>query len=38
VLDTPVAADAGEQVFGRGLVFGEAGEVEDGLGPGVPLA
>src|SRR5271157_3010857 len=38
VLDAPVAADVGEQVFRRGLVFGEAGEVEDGLGPGVPLA
>ena len=38
VLNPPVAADVGEQVFRRGLVFGEAGEVEDGLGPGVPLA
>ena len=38
VLNPPVAADVGEEVFRRGLVFGEAGDVEDGLGPGVPLA
>jgi len=37
MLHPPVAADVGEQVFRRGLVFGEAGEVEDGLGPGYPL-
>ena len=38
VLNPPVAADVGEEVFRRGLVFGEASEVEDGLGPGAPLA
>src|SRR5258708_36398846 len=38
VLNPPVAADVGEEVFRRGLVLGEAGEVEDGLGPGAPLA
>ena len=38
VLDPPVTADVGKEVFGRGLVRGQAGDVEDGLGPGQPLA
>src|SRR5260370_29548184 len=37
VLDPPVAADVGEQVLRGGVVRGEAGEVEDGLGAAVPL-
>ena len=38
VLNPPVAADVGEEVFRRGLFCGQAGDVEDGLGAGVPLA
>ena len=38
VLHPPVPADVGEQVLRRGVVRVQAGEVEDGLGPGVPLA
>jgi len=38
VLDPPVTADVGKEVFRRGLVRGQAGDVEDGLGPGQPLA
>ena len=38
VLHPPVAPDVGEQVFRRGVVRAQAGEVEDGLGPGVPPA
>src|SRR5260370_744481 len=34
----PVPADVGEQVFRGGVCGGEAGEVENGLGPGPPLA
>src|SRR5208283_837939 len=34
----PVGADVGEQVFGGGFVRGEAGDAEDGLRAGVPLA
>src|SRR5260370_37909560 len=34
----PVTADVREQVFRRGLVRAQAGDVEDGPGPGVPLA
>src|SRR5271165_3281578 len=34
----PVPADVGEQVFRGGVCGGEAGEVENGLGPGAPLA
>ena len=38
VLHPPVAADVGEQVV-RGCVFrGQAGDVEDGLAAGAPLA
>jgi hypothetical protein len=38
VLNAPVPADVGEEVFRRGLFCGQAGDVEDGLGAGVPLA
>jgi len=38
VLHLPVPADEGEQVFRGCVCGGEAGEVEDGLGPGAPLA
>ena len=38
MLDPPVAADVGEQVLRRGVVRGQAGDVQDGLAAGVPLA
>jgi hypothetical protein len=38
VLNAPVPADVGEEVFRRGLLRGQAGDVEDGLGAGAPLA
>jgi hypothetical protein len=38
VLDPPVAADVGEEVFRGDLVRVQAGEVENGLGAGVPVA
>jgi site-specific DNA recombinase len=37
-LNAPVPADVGEEVFRRGLLRGQAGDVEDGLGAGAPLA
>ena len=37
-INAPVPADVGEEVVRRGLLRGQAGDVEDGLGAGVPLS